>query len=134
MMPRKRTSPRAEYRLRQTQRVNDSVTLSAKFPELKQLNLDLAYYESDGFRKTSEIHYSVNVLHAKSIFYFPCPSGVCLGGDFDLSEAVSAAVAVRRKSAEGELRCEGSRPPAKPQGETTSCQNVLRYRLLLRYD
>ena len=113
--------------------MSESIHVGLKFPELKGLTLELAYYEADGVRKTSEIRYSVNVTNAKSIFYFPCPSGICLGGDFDLSDALGVAVANRRKSAQGELRCEGLRPSAKPQGDSAPCHNLLRYRMTLRY-
>ncbi len=130
MMPR-RTSPKAEYRLQQIQRANDSVSLAVKFPKLKSLTVDLAYFEADGLTKNGGLRYKVNVGHAKSLFSFACPSGECFGGDFDLSVAVAQAVRARRKTVEGQIRCEGSR--AKPKHQTVPCRNILRYKLTLGY-
>jgi len=130
MMPR-RTSPKAEYRLRQIQRANDSASLAEKFPQLRSLTVDLAYFEPDGLTRTGGLRYKVNVSHAKSIFSFVCPNGECVGGDFDLSAAVAEAVQARRKTVEGEIQCLGSH--SKPKQQTVSCHNLLRYKLSLAY-
>lgn len=131
MMPPRKANPRAEHRLREIQRVNNSVNLAEKFPELKSLVLDLAYFGPDGFTKTGEMRYKANVRHAKSVFCFVCPSGECVGGDFDLSGAVAQAVTGRRKIAEGEIRCQGCRAGAK--GDKVPCHNLLRYEIILGY-
>lgn len=128
--PRK-TNPRAEYRLRELQRVNSSVSLAEKFPRLKSMRLDLAYFEPDGLNKTGELKYKLNVQHAKSILSVACQNGECLAGDFDLSDAIAEAVTRRRKLAEGEIRCQGTR--TKPKGSPTPCHNLLRYKLTLGY-
>src|SRR5436853_432447 len=91
MMPARKSNPRVEYRLRQNQRVKDSISLGEKFPKLKALTVDLAYFDSEGLTKSSEMKYKVNVQHAKSVFCFVCQSGECIGGDFDLSEALAKA-------------------------------------------
>jgi len=130
MMPR-RPSAKTEHRLRQIQRANDSASLAEKFPKLKALTVDLAYFEADGLTRNGALKYKVNVRHAKSLFCFACPSGECFGGDFDLSTAVAEAVAKRQKATEGEIQCQGSR--AKPKQQTTPCQNILRYKLTLAY-
>ena len=131
MMPPRRANPRAEYRLSETQRVNSSVSLAEKFPKLKSLKVDLLYFDANGQTKTGEMRYKVNVQHAKSVFSFVCQNGECLAGDFDLSDAVTEAVAGRRKIAEGEIRCPGTR--AKPKEGKTPCRNLLRYKLTLGY-
>ena len=130
-MPPRKTNPRAEYRLNQIQRANQSVSLSEKFPKLKSLKVDLHYFEPDGLTRTGELRYTVNVQHAKSMFSFVCQSGECLGGDFDLSDAVAKAVANRNKTVEGEVRCPGSR--IRPREEANPCHNLLRYKLTLGY-
>src|ERR1051325_10597592 len=107
-MMTRRPNPKAEYRLQQIQRVNDSASLANKFPKLKSLVVDLEYFEADGLTRNGGLRYKGNVQHAKSLFCFTCPSGECIGGDFDLSEAVADAVAGRRKLVEGELQCQGS--------------------------
>jgi len=109
MMPARKANPRAEYRPREIQRVNNSISLAERFPKLKSLTVDLAYFDADGLTKSGELRYKVNVRHARSVFSFVCPSGECVGGDFDLSGAVTQAVTGRRKIAEGEIRCQGFR-------------------------
>jgi len=131
MMPPRRTNPRAEYRLRQSQRAQESVSLAEKFPRLKGLTVNLAYFDSEGVSKNSEMKYKVNVQHAKSVFCFLCQSGECVGGDFDLSEALAKAVGTRRKLAIGELRCQGYRKKANL--DRVPCQTLLRYKLSLHY-
>jgi hypothetical protein len=131
MMTPKKTNPRAEYRLRETQRVNESISLAHKFPKLKALKVDLTYFEPDGLTRTGEVRYSVNVDHAKSVFSFVCQNAECLGGDFDLSDAVAEAVAKRRRAVEGEIRCQGTR--VKPKEDKSPCHKLLRYKLTLGY-
>ena len=130
-MMQRRTSPRAEYRLLQTHRANDSASLAEKFPKLKTLTVDLAYFEGDGTTRNGCLKYKVNVQNAKSLFSFACPCSECIGGDFDLSTAVSEAVAGKRKIAEGEIQCQGSRIRSKQH--SAPCRNVLRYKLSLGY-
>jgi hypothetical protein len=131
MITPRKTNPRAEYRLRETQRVNESISLAHKFPKLKSLKVDLTYFEPDGLTRTGGIKYKVNVEHAKSVFSFVCQSGECLAGDFDLSDALAEAVTKRRKAVEGEIRCQGTR--VRPHEEKRTCRNLLRYKLTLGY-
>ena len=123
-------SPQGQFRLRQRQRVGDAVGLAEKFSSIRSLTLRLEYFEPNGSR-ISMLTYSMNIQHAKSIISFPCPSGTCFNGDFDLSDAVSQAVGRHRKTAEGELRCEGVKPLAKDTLQP--CHNLLRYKITLRY-
>jgi len=127
----RRPSPRAEYRLRQNQRANDSASLAEKFPKLKSLTVDLSYFEADGITRNGALKYKVNIQHARSVFSIACSSGECVGGDFDLSGAVADAVARRRKIVEGEVQCHGSRN--KPKQQAIPCHNILRYKLSLAY-
>ena len=131
MTPPRKTSPRAEHRQREVERANNSVSLAEKFPSLKTLTVDLAYFDTDSQRKNGELKYTVNVNHAKSVFSFVCPNGECVGGDFDLSDPVAEAVTARRKIAAGEIRCQGLRTRAKE--DKVPCHNLLRYKLNLGY-
>ena len=131
MIAQKRSSPRAEHRLRQLQRANESVSLAEKFPNLKSLTVHLTYFGPDGLTQNGEVRYTVHVGHAKSMFSFTCQGWDCVGGDFDLSEAVAAAVTARSKAVHGELRCQGLRNGAA-EGKQP-CHNLLRYKLLLGY-
>jgi len=130
-MPPRKPNPRAEYRLRAIQRVNNSVSLAERFPKLRSLKVDLMYFDPDGLTKTGELRYTANVEHAKSVFSFTCRNSDCLAGDFDLSDAVIDAVAHHRKSVEGEIRCLGTREMTK--GNKKPCDNLLRYKLTLGY-
>lgn len=46
MMPASKKNPRAEYRLRDTERANLSPILVGKFPKLKSLKAELTYFDS----------------------------------------------------------------------------------------
>src|SRR5258708_34782790 len=108
MMPTGRTNPRAEYRLRQSQLVQESVSLAEKFPRLKGLTVNLAYFDSEGVNKNSEMKYKVNVNHAKSMFCFVCQSGECVGADFDLSAAPTKSLTGPRNPPMAQTACRGS--------------------------
>ena len=130
-MQHQRHSPRAEYRQRENQRVNDSANLAEKFHDLKSLTVDLAHFAPVSLAKTSEIKYTVNLAHAKAVFRFNCTNDECVGGDFDLSAALAHAVAARHNTASGEVVCQGWR--SKPGLDRMPCNNILRYRLTLGY-
>lgn len=132
MMHTRKSNPRAEHRLRQSLRAKDSVSLAEKFPQLKSLTVDLEHVDAESFARNSGLKYKVNVEHAKSAFCFVCPSGECVGGDFDLSEVLGTAVAGRRKVAAGEMRCQGWH--RKGNMERAPCQILLRYKLSLQYN
>jgi len=51
--------------------------------------VDLTYFNADGIGQNNEIKYTVNLANAKSVFRFDCPNGECVGGDFDLSQALT---------------------------------------------
>src|SRR2546427_13220095 len=112
MMPPRRTNPRAEYRLRQSQRVQESVSLAEKFPRLKGLTVNLAYFDSEGVNKNSEMKYKVNVNHAKSMFCFVCQSGESVGGDFDLRAGLAKGGNRTCQFPGGELGGQGMRKKA----------------------
>jgi|SRR5438105_4249787 len=131
MIQTRKSNPRAEYRLQQSQRALDSVSLAEKFPRLESLTVNLAYYDANDLTRNSELKYTVNVQHAKSMFCFVCPNGECVGGDFDLSEELGKAVTERRKLAVGEKRCQGWHRKAKL--ERSPCHILLRYKLSIRY-
>jgi hypothetical protein len=132
MMHPRRSNPRAEYRLRQSERAQASVSLAEKFPRLSSLKVNLAYFDAEALTKNGEMKYSVNVQHAKSVFCFMCPSGECVGGDFDLSTELEKAVAKRQKMVTGEMRCQGWQKKAKI--DKSPCRILLRYTLKLFYD
>jgi hypothetical protein len=126
-----RTSPRSEYLQQEGLRVKESPSLAEKFPRLKSLTVDLGYYGEEGVACSSQIKYTVNLEHAKSVFRVGCHNQECVRGDFDLSEAIATAVAGKRTSIAGELCCQGWRNRAGI--DTIPCRNLLRYKLTLSY-
>ena len=131
MMYHQRIGPRAEYRQQENERIKNSVSLAERYQELKSLTVDLAHFHPEGFIKTSEIKYTVNLVHAKSLFRFHCSNEECVGGDFDLSAALANAVKGRHLTATGELVCQGWR--SKTTIDRLQCHSILRYTLSLGY-
>ena len=131
MMQSPRTSPRNEYLLQEKQRTLESPSLAQKFHKLKSLTVDLSFYDSEGIVRNSQIKYTVNLEHAKTVFRFGCQNHECVRGDFDLSNVLADAVAAHRTTESGEMRCEGWRSRATI--DTVPCRNILRYKLTLGY-
>ena len=94
--------------------------------------MDLAYYIPQGLAKTSEIKYTANLAHARSLFRFDCPNEDCVGGDFDLSEQLAVAVAGHETTSTGEVICEGWHNRATI--DRMHCHHILRFRLSLEYE
>ncbi len=130
MRPQK-FSPRADYRQQESQRTKESVSLSEKFRELKSLTVELAYFSPEGVTQNSQIKYTVNPNHAKSVFRFDCHNNECIRGDFDLSELLAQAVAAHRTTVTGEMGCQGWL--SKATIDRIHCHNILRYKLSLEY-
>src|SRR2546423_8898652 len=128
----RKTTPRIEYRLQESQRILDCDTLAKKFPKLKSLRVDLEFFDSAGITRNGGMKYKANLDHAKSVFCFNCVSGECVGGDFDLSEELIKAITSKRKTVSGELRCQGVRHN-KVRKDQAPCQSILRYKLSLGY-
>jgi hypothetical protein len=126
-----RIGARAEYKLQENQRVRESVSLAERFQHLKSLTVELAYHGSETGLKSSQIRYTVNLDNAKSVFRFTCPNQECVGGDFDLTAELAAAVREKRAAVAGELICQGWR--SRTTINTVRCQNVLRYKFTLGY-
>ena len=123
---------RQEYRLKQREQIEASPLMAKKFPGLNSLKVTLEYFDAVGTRKNGEMRCELNVKQSRSTLWFACRGGECVGGDFDLSEALAKAVAGRRKVATGELRCQGTRK--RGDRERVACQTLLRYKLNLDYD
>lgn len=131
MMSRHKPTPRAEYRHQESQRTNQSASLSQKFPELRSLTLEFAYFTPEGVTQNRQIKYTVNPEHAKSVFRLDCINEECIRGDFDLSEMLAQAVATRQTTASGEIRCQGWL--SKTTIDETHCRQILRYKFSLEY-
>ena len=124
-------NPRAEHRQAQRQRVDEAVRLAEKYPQLKTLKVALEFVDREGMTKTTEMKYSANLEHAKSVVVFVCPISACCGGDFDLTAKLAEAVSKRRTKVAGEMPCLGSHKRAS--GQVAPCRSLLRYTLNLVY-
>jgi len=132
MIPARKLSPRTAYRLKQREQIEASPLMAKKFPPLKGLRMVVEYFDATGTKKNGEMKCKLNVEQSRAALWFACRGGECVGGDFDLSEALAKAVAGRRKVVTGELRCRGTRE--RGDHEVLPCQRLLRYRLNLNYD
>ena len=112
-------------------RVQQSPTLKEKFPKLKMLSVELSHYDPTGVSRSSQVKQTVNVAFAKSVFRVACHNQECVRGDFDLSEALGAAVAKKKPNITGEMCCKGWRNRSTIDVEP--CQNILRYKITLGY-
>ena len=124
-------NPRAEHRQAQRQRVDEAVSMAKKYPQLKTLKVELEFVNREGMTKTTEMKYSANPEHAKSVLVFVCPSSECCGGDFDLTAKLAEAVTKRRTKVKGEMHCLGTHK--KASGQIEPCRSLLRYTLDLVY-
>jgi hypothetical protein len=124
-------TPRAEYRIEQTARIEASDSISKKYPTLKALTVEFGYFTPQGVSRNSQIRYTVNPDFAKSVFRLDCANHECVCGDFDLSDAIAEAVAARRTGASGEMSCQGWL--SKTTIDRVHCHSVLRYKLSLEF-
>jgi|SRR5882724_8570941 len=131
-MHHQKIGARAEHRQQEGHRIRSSGSLAEKFPELKSLTVNLAYYNSDGLTKSSQFKYMVNLENARSVFCFDCLNKECIRGDFDLSNQLSNAVSDRETSVSGEICCQGWL--SKNTIDTVRCHHILRYKFSLGYD
>jgi hypothetical protein len=105
--------------------------MAEKFPELKSIALELGYFDAERAERATQIKYTFNMEHAKSVFRIDCQNSECVGGDFDLSEVLAEAVAERRTTISDELRCRGWR--SHHTIDSIPCGKILRYKLTLGY-
>ena len=130
-MHHQKIGPRAEYRQQETLRIQESVSLTDKFRQLKTLTVELAHYNPGGVIRSSEVKYTVNLANAKSVFSFACPNSECVRGDFDLSGELAEAIAAHRTTSTGERVCQGWLNRATI--DTVRCHHILRYKFSLGY-
>lgn len=99
-----------------------ALALREVFPGLQQLRLEFVFR---GPTSTTPAMQS-RTLHAAApaFFAFPCPYADC-DGEFDLSTAVSAAIADPTHHTTGELECTGRRPMRT--GPSELCRLPLNY-------
>jgi hypothetical protein len=111
------------------ERIEQSASLAMTYPRVKALKMNLLYFDCEIVSWGQSILYRANLETAKSILHFNCPSSLCQGGGFDLSDDLWAAVTGRRKSIVGVRHCHGSRD--EKAGKTLSCKSVLHFKMTL---
>lgn len=116
------TSPAAVRQARLRRDRAAALALRVAFPEVEQLHLDLRFDGATATTPASQSH----VLHppARAYFEFPCPYANC-DGQFNLSNAVQAAMADPAHHAQGVLECVGVR--ARDFASKQPCQLHLIY-------
>jgi hypothetical protein len=102
-----RPTLRSEHRQSQSLRVDGSPTLAVKFAELKALTVDFTYLDAAGTSRNRRIKHVINIERARSVLLVECLNPYCIRGDFDLSEVIARAVAVRERRVLGQMRCQG---------------------------
>jgi len=130
-MNRQKFGPRAEYRRQEGERIKNSPTLAQRFAQLKSLTVDLAYSGPENLTPSSQLKYTVNLAHARSLFRFDCANQECVQGDFDLSTPLANAVAAHHTTVSGEMVCQGWRN--KMAIDRVPCGHVLHYKLTAGY-
>jgi hypothetical protein len=127
--PLRKHELRREYRRGESERAENSISLALSYPNLKALTVDLLFFQCEIVSWGHGLRYRANLDTARSVLRFNCPSVLCKGGDFDLSNELRKAIVERRAVVAGEMRCQGSRD--QETGETIRCESALHYKMSL---
>ena len=102
--------------------------LRTAFPTLQHLRIELRFQGSGSSVPTSQTH----MLYppARAFFEYRCPYSDC-DGQFDLNDAVRAALADATHHAEGALECHGSR--GQDHASRRACLLQLIYQVTATY-
>jgi hypothetical protein len=102
--------------------------IRSAYPTIVTLGLKLHFEGSEARVPADQVH----VMHppARAFFEFPCPYADC-DGQFNLSDAVGAALSSTKKSTAGVLECTGLR--AKDHAGRQSCKLHLHYTITPEY-
>lgn len=128
---KRKANPRRDYHEQEAQRVEASATLALSYPQLKGLTVELTYFDREIISWGQGVKYRANLEHARSVMRFHCPSAQCIGGGFDISEALADAVNEQKTKLTGESRCKGHRRLAT--GESAQCEATLHFKLVAAY-
>ena len=104
-----------------------ALALRAAYPGVERLRLDLHFHGARNV-PASQSH----ELHppARAFFEFPCPYADC-DGQFDLNNAVTAALSDGKRQVQGEMECTGSR--ARDHASKQPCRLQLIYKITALY-
>jgi hypothetical protein len=102
--------------------------MRAVYPSIHQLRIELKFEGASANTPASQSH--VLFPPARAFFGYPCPYSDC-DGQFDLGEAVKAALANDEHLSLGVLECSGSRP--RDYASRQPCQLHIRYEVTATY-
>ncbi len=131
-----RRVPKSELRRVRRQkafeRTEKSASVAVTYPRLRTLTVNLVYFAREIVSWGHGVRYRANLETAKSMLHFSCPSSLCSGGGFDLSNDLStAAVAGRRKSTVRAVQCLGFCD--LENGKTAPCESKLHFKMNLTF-
>ncbi|MEJ2696245.1 MAG: hypothetical protein P8013_06315 [Candidatus Sulfobium sp.] len=96
-------------RERQQQKL-DSGSLKARFPEVASVVINMTYSQQGLQKPLPRI---VNFFpDSQAFFRIDCLHRECVAGGFDLTRVITEMIRDRRKTAKGDLSCEGDYPSA----------------------
>jgi hypothetical protein len=122
---------RKEARQRAFEQGEKSPSIAVAYPRLKALTVNLVYYSREIVSWGHGVIYRANLETTKPTLHFHCPSSLCSGGGFDLSQDLATAVAGHRKSIVRAVKCLGL--CELENGKTTPCQSKLHFKMILTY-
>jgi len=122
---------RKEARQRAFEEGEKSPSVAVAYPRLKALTVNLVYYSREIVSWGHGVIYRANLEQAKSTLHFHCPSPLCSGGGFDLSQDLGTAVAGRRNSIVRAVQCPGL--CELENGKTAPCKSKLHFKMILTY-
>lgn len=102
--------------------------LRSAYPSIDQLRIELKFDGPSANTPASQSH--VLFPPARAFFSYPCPYADC-DGQFDLDEAVKAALASNASLTSGMLECRGSRP--RDYASRQPCQLHILYEIAAIY-
>ena len=100
-----------------TERIQQRVEagfMAAQFPEVASIAVNMTYNQRGIAKSLPRI---VNFFPGSyALFKIDCLNKDCVGGGFDLTQIITAMITNHRKSAQGDLSCEGEGPSAGHSG------------------
>ncbi len=122
----RRNNEASERQAERRRREDEAPRLSAAFPNLATLKLQLQESKGDvSVAETGHIRHVV-VAHAPLLFEMPCRDTACKDGGHDVTNAIAKAIKAGQTHFVGEHSCTGYVGDAP-------CQRVLRYTATASY-
>lgn len=122
----RRNNEASERQAERRRREDEAPRLSAAFPNLVSLKLQLQESKGDvSVAETGHIRHVV-VAHAPLLFEMPCRDTACKDGGHDVTNAIAKAIKAGQTEFTGEHGCTGYVGDAP-------CQRVLRYTATASY-